>query len=114
MDVASPVTQTTQNTVIHSSVQHKDPVQTGPQLSIADCLCRQNNKVNEDEEMLGKGISIIVIGTCTGITDCMTAEEMWLATINDKNKGMLSNYVLHGWPSTKLGVQKRNTVILVF
>ena len=36
----------------------------------------------------------------------MTAEEPRLPTLDDEHLGMLSEYVLHGWLSTKAEVQK--------
>ena len=36
----------------------------------------------------------------------MTAEEIWLATICNECSSVLSNYVLHGRPSTKAEIKK--------
>ena len=51
------------------------------------------------------GISICVIETCMDILDCR-AEEIHLVSIDDECIGVLSNYVLYGWPSRKAEVQK--------
>ena len=37
---------------------------------------------------------------------CMTAEEIRLATLDDEHLGILSEYVLCIWPSTKVKMQK--------
>ena len=52
------------------------------------------------------GIHINVIETCMNIPECMTAEEIKLAAIDDESIDMLLNYELHGWPATKAEVQK--------
>ena len=75
-----------------------------PQLFIADRLFRHNHKMKKDEGILGMGISTNVIETFTGIPDCMPAEEIWLATLEDEHIDVLSNYILPGWPSTKAEV----------
>ena len=36
----------------------------------------------------------------------MTAEEIWLTTLDDKHIGLLSEYILHSWPSTRTEVHK--------
>ena len=36
----------------------------------------------------------------------MKLEEIWLATIGNEHIGVLSNYILHGWPSKKAEVKK--------
>ena len=51
-------------------------------------------------------ISINLIEIHMNIPECMTAENIWLATIDDEHKGMLTNYTLHGWPATKAELQK--------
>ena len=51
-------------------------------------------------------ITINVIESCTDISDCMRAEEIRFATTDDKHLNMLSEYVLHGWPSVRAEVQK--------
>ena len=51
-------------------------------------------------------ISINTIKTCTDIPGCMTAEEIWLVTIDDEHLCKLPNYVLHRWLSTKAEMQK--------
>ena len=40
------------------------------------------------------------------ISDCMTAKEIRIAMPDDEHIGMLSELILHGWPSTKIEVQK--------
>ena len=47
-------------------------------------------------------ITINAIELCMDLPDWMTAEEIRLATVDDK-----SEYVLHGWPSTITEVQKK-------
>ena len=50
-------------------------------------------------------MTINAIGTCLDIPNCMT-EEIKLATLDDEHLGILSEYVLCIWPSTKVEVQK--------
>ena len=40
------------------------------------------------------------------LPECMTTEEIRLATLDNEHLGMLSEYILHGWLSTKSEVQK--------
>ena len=44
--------------------------------------------------------------SCTDIPDCMTAEEIRIATLDDEHICILSEIILHGWPSTKAEVPK--------
>ena len=37
---------------------------------------------------------------------CMTAEEIRIVILDDKHIGMVSELILHSWPSTKAEVQK--------
>ena len=67
-------------------------IQTEPQ-------AKQNGKI------LGMRITINSIEMCTDIPDCIPAEEIMLATLDDDHLGMLSKYVLYGWPSTKAAMQ---------
>ena len=46
--------------------------------------------------------------------ECMIAEDIQLATIDDKHIDVLSNYIFHGWLSTKNGSPKGSTTVLVF
>ena len=61
--------------------------------------------MNRDDVILEIGIGINVIETYMDIQDYMTTEEIQHATIDDEHIGVLSNYVLHGWPSTQAEVQ---------
>ena len=72
----------------------------GPQLFTVDWLPRHNHKVNKHKEIAGM-LNINAIETCMDISTCMTAKEIWLATIDVKYIGVSSNYMLHGWLSTK-------------
>ena len=38
--------------------------------------------------------------TCLDMSGNMTAEEIFLETLNDNHIGVLSNYVMHSWPLT--------------
>ena len=40
------------------------------------------------------------------IWECITAEEIRLATLDYEHLSLLSDYVLYGWPSTKAEVEK--------
>ena len=40
------------------------------------------------------------------ILDCMTAGQNKSATIDDEHPSILSEYVLHGWPSMRAKVEK--------
>ena len=46
------------------------------------------------------GIRINVIERCMDITECITSDEIHLATIDDEHIGLLSSCVQHGWSST--------------
>ena len=52
-------------------------------------------------------ITINVKESCTDIPDCMTAEDVKLATVENKHLDILSKYALHCWPSPK-GGNRRN------
>ena len=79
-----------------------------PQLFITDWLSRHNHKSNIDEEILGMNIIINVIESYTGIRDCMMTEEFRSATRDDEHVSMLPECVLHGCPSKRAEVQKKN------
>ena len=51
-------------------------------------------------------ITINPLESCIYIPDCMMAEEIRLVMPNDEYIGMLSEPILHSWPSTKAEVQK--------
>ena len=40
------------------------------------------------------------------IPDCTTVEEIRIATLNKEYIGILSEIILHGWPSSKAEVQR--------
>ena len=42
----------------------------------------------------------------THIPESMTAEEIKTATLDDKHLGMMSEFILYGWPLTEAEVQK--------
>ena len=52
-------------------------------------------------------MNLNAVGTWADIQEYMTAEEIWLAALDDEHIGMLSNYVMCGWPSMKYKVQKK-------
>ena len=47
-----------------------------------------------------------VIKSCIDILDCMRAEEIRMAILDNENTCMLSELVFQGWPSMKAEVQK--------
>ena len=51
-------------------------------------------------------IIIKAIDSCMDIQDCMMAEEIRSATMDDEDVSMLSEYILCGWPSVRAKVQK--------
>ena len=61
---------------------------------------------NRDKELPGMNITISAIASCTNISDCMTIEEIRSATVDNEQLSMLSEYVLHSWPSMRAVVQK--------
>ena len=91
---------------MHPLMQDKNTVQTGPQLLVVDLLSRHNHHKNKNEEIPGMFITINVMALCTDILDCVRAKEIRLATLDNKHMCLLSEYVLHGWPSTNVEVQK--------
>ena len=50
-------------------------------------------------------MTINAVESCMDIPDCMTAAEIRQATLGNEHLGILTEYVLSGWPSTKAGVQ---------
>ena len=78
---------------------HQYSIRPCQQLFMAVWLSRYNHKTNRDEEVPSMCITINVVGLCMDIPDCMTGEEIRLATLDDEHLGMLSKYVLCGWPS---------------
>ena len=80
---------------MYQSIEHMEPVQTKTTTTHSRLAIQQNHKVNKEEEVTEMGISMHVIETHSDIPDCMTTEEIQLATINDGNIGVLSNYLLH-------------------
>ena len=48
----------------------------GPDLFIADCLSRQNQKEDKDEEIAGMQVSIDAVETVTNIPECMMICEL--------------------------------------
>ena len=55
--------------------------------------------------MLGINITRNAIESHMDIADCITAERIMSVTIDKEHLSMLSDYVLHGWPS-RVEVQK--------
>ena len=51
-------------------------------------------------------ITINTLESCLDIPDGMTREEIRLATPDDEHLGMLSEYIMHSWQSTKDEVLK--------
>ena len=56
---------------------------------------------NRDEEILGMIITINTIKLCTDILDCMRADKIRLAILDNEHLHTLADNVLHGWLSTK-------------
>ena len=102
---SQPITYIAKNIAIHSPTQHKNAVPGWLQLLIADWLFRHNHKTDTDKEIPCICVTINAI-SCMDTPDCMKAEATRLATLDDEHLGMLSEYVLHGWPSTKAELQK--------
>ena len=46
------------------------------------------------------------ITSCMDVQDCMTAEEIRVATLDDEHIGKLSELILCSWPLIKSAVQK--------
>ena len=65
--------------------------------------CKETNR---DKGIPGMSININAIESCMDVLDCMTAKEISLATLDNEHLGMMSEYVLLGWPSTKAEVLK--------
>ena len=59
-------------------------------------LYSYNHKANRDEEILGTSKNINTIQSCIDISDCKTAEEIIAVNLDDKQLGLLLDYVLCG------------------
>ena len=75
------------NTTLHPSIQQKDPVKARTTTMYRSQLSRTNHIIHKDEEIPGMSINIKAIETCTDIQECMTAEEIWLVTLDDGHLG---------------------------
>ena len=68
------ITQTSNNNTMNIMIQHENAIQ-----------CYTLNAIE----------------SCMDIPDCMTVEEIRITVLDDVHIGMLSELILHGWPSTK-------------
>ena len=50
--------------------------------------------------------SINTIESCMDIPDYMRAEEIKEVTLEDEHLSLLTEIILHSWPSTKTDIQK--------
>ena len=67
------------------------------QLFITDWLSRHNHETNRGEQIPGMCITIKAIESCMDIMDipdCMTADEIRIIMLDDKNTGMLSEFLV--------------------
>ena len=78
----------------------------GPPLFIADWLSQTQPWENRDEEIPGICITISVIDSFTDIPGCLRVKQIRVAVLEDEHLGLLSEYVLYGWPWMKTEVQK--------
>ena len=62
----------------------------GLQLFMEGWLSRHKYKANRDDKIPVMSITINAIESCMDIPDCMKAEEIWLATLDDKHLILLS------------------------
>ena len=62
-----------------------------PQLFIVDWMSRNHHQMNRSEEIPGMNITIDAIESCIDIPDCMTAEEIKSATIDDEHQTCYEN-----------------------
>ena len=76
--------------IMHLSIQCKDTAQTWT-TTLHSRLAIQTNR---DDKVLGMCITIGMIESNTDIPDCMSAEEIRVATLDDDDLGLLSAYVL--------------------
>ena len=76
------------------------------QLFIADWLSRHSHETNRDEEIPGMYTTINAIESWMDIPDCVTAEEIRMATLDNEQLAILSEHVFCSWPSTKAEVQE--------
>ena len=60
--------------------------------------------IGKDEEIIRIGIIITAIEILKNFLECMTVEEIGLATTDDEHMGMLLNYILHGWTAVRVEV----------
>ena len=88
---------------MNPSVQHKN---TGLQLFITKWISRHNHETTRDEEESCMCITTNAIEPGTDIPGCMAAKEKRTATLEDEHIGILSEFILDGWPSIKAELQK--------
>ena len=62
--------------------------------------------MTQTQRIPGMYITINAKESCTDITDCITAEEIRRAMLDDKYIGMLPELIPHGRPLTKAKIQK--------
>ena len=90
---------------MHPSIQYKDPVQTRT-TNVHSRLAIKTQPWGEQRlRNTRNGHKYKCKKTCMDIQDFMMADEIWLTTTGNEHIGVLSNYILHGWPSTKAEVQ---------
>ena len=58
--------------------------------------------MKQREEIPGRYITINAIKSCMDIPDCMAAEDIRIATLDDDHIGMLLEHILYSWSLTKL------------
>ena len=78
----------------------------GPDLFIADWLCRQNHKENKDEEIAGIQVNIDTVETAINIPECMMIHELQHKTAIDIHLQKLKEYIIKGWPENIDNVTK--------
>ena len=81
-------------------------MQAWVQLFTTDWLFRHNHDTSKDVELLGICITMNAIESCIDIPDCLTAKEIRIPTLGDKQIGMLPELLLCSWSLTKAEVQK--------
>ena len=97
-------TQIAKNIATHSPIEQGNSVHTLT-LTIHSRLAILTKPWGRDEEIPDMCITINAMESCMDIPDCMTADKIRQAILDNEPLGMLSEYILHGWPPTKAEVQ---------
>ena len=88
---------------MHSLIQHRNPVQPCT-TTIQSRLAIKTQPQDKQRQRNTMYVHNFKCKSHADIPDCMIREEIRLTTPANEQLGILSEYVLHGWSSTKAKV----------